>query len=80
MKKIISQTLTKASFTPILSRIFHINFIRQTQIFDVILKMFSVDFKKVENRILKMKERNQYVSAHEEEEIMRRLRRLGYIS
>lgn len=56
--------------------VFFLNYVKQTDIFDAILKMFDIKYKKEKERIQKKEIR---VGAQEEETITERLERLGYL-
>jgi predicted AlkP superfamily phosphohydrolase/phosphomutase len=69
--------LKSVSFTELLGYLFACNYVRQTDIFDVILEVFNLDYKKPTQKIQKMEEHQE--ARQEHKAIKERLERLGYL-
>lgn len=74
----IRQLLANFPFTEFLKYYFHINFVKQTDVSDVTLKMFNINYEKPKKKIPKAQEIEE-VNQIEAQEIKERLKRLGYL-
>lgn len=73
----VYRALTNLNILEFFQFFFQIDYIEQTDIFEQILKIFGIDYKKTQKRIPKKQGRRKRHKS--EEEIKERLKRLGYI-